>query len=61
MGITTSGDYGHHVGQSLCFAYVTPAYATADQQFSISLYGQRHTATVLHAPAHDPTNQRLRT
>ncbi len=61
MGITTSGDYGHHVGQSLCFAYVTPAYAPAGQQFSISLYGQRHTATVLDAPAHDPTNEKLRT
>jgi len=61
MGVTTSGTWGHTVGKSLCFAYVAPGYATAGSTFEIRLFNERHTATVLDAPAHDPTNERLRT
>ena len=60
MGITTSGAWGHTVGRSLCFAYVDPAFSTPGSTFEIGLLGERHKATVLDAPAHDPTNERLR-
>ena len=60
MGITTGGAWGHTVGKSLCFAYVDPDYASPGSTFEIGLFGERHTATVLDQPAHDPTNERLR-
>ena len=60
MGITTSGAWGHTVGRSLCFAYVDPAFSTPGSTFEIGLLGEHHKATVLDAPAHDPTNERLR-
>ena len=60
MGVTTSGTWGHTVDKSLCFAYVAPGYATPGSTFEIRLFNERHTATVLDAAAHDPTNQRLR-
>jgi hypothetical protein len=39
---------------------VAPGYATPGSTFEIRLFNERHTATVLDAAAHDPTNQRLR-
>ena len=60
MGITTSGAWGHTVGRSLCFAYVDPAFREPGSTFEIGLLGERHVATVLDSPAHDPTNKRLR-
>ena len=60
MGVTTSGTYGHSTGMSLCFAYVDPAFSSPGSQFAITLFGERHTATVLGNPAHDPINERLR-
>jgi dimethylglycine dehydrogenase len=60
MGITTSGAWGHTIGRSLCFAYVDPAFREPGSTFEIGLLGERHMATVLDSPAHDPTNKRLR-
>lgn len=60
MGITTGGAWGHTVGRSLCFAYVDPDHAGPGSTFEIGLFGERHKATVLDQPAHDPANERLR-
>ena len=60
MGITTGGAWGHTVGRSLAFAYVDPAFRAPGSTFEIALFGERHTATVLAAAAHDPSNERLR-
>ena len=60
MGVTTSGTYSHSTGKSLCFAYVDPSFATPGSHFAVTLFGERHIATVLDSPAHDPSNERLR-
>ncbi len=60
MGITTGGAWGHTVDRSLAFAYVEPAFEAPGSTFEVTLFGERHTATVLDGPAHDPTNERLR-
>ena len=60
MGITTGGAWGHTVGKSLAFAYVDPAFEAPGSTFEITLFGERHKATVLDEPAHDPANERVR-
>ena len=60
IGVTTSGAYGHTVGQSLVFAYVQPQYAEPGTQFEIRVLGQNCPATVLKEAAYDPQNLRLR-
>ena len=60
VGITTSGGYGHRVGQSLGFAYVPPALATPDSSLTVDILGERRTIRVLDEPAYDARNQRLR-
>jgi dimethylglycine dehydrogenase len=60
VGLTTSGGYGHFVGKSLGFGYVTPELAAAGTELDIALMDQRCRARVLPEPAYDPANERLR-
>ena len=60
VGITTSGGYGHYVRKSLGFGYVDLSHAQPGTTLAIDLLGERCRATVLDAPVHDPTNERLR-
>jgi dimethylglycine dehydrogenase len=60
VGLTTSGGYGHFVGKSLGFGYVTPELAAAGTELDIALMEQRCRARVLPEPAYDPANERLR-
>ena len=60
MGITTGGAWGHTVDRSLAFAYVDPAFEAPGSTFEVTLFSERHTATVLDGPAHDPANERIR-
>ena len=60
IGITTSGAYGHCVGQSLAFAYVNTGYDAAGMSFEIEILGKRRKATVLAEAAWDPQNERLK-
>ena len=60
IGLTTSGAYGHTVGKSLAFAYVTPAYAKPGSTFEIQLMGDKRSATVLDGPAYDPRSEKTR-
>ena len=60
IGVTTSGAYGHTVGQSLAFAYVQPQYTEPGTQFDIRILGKNCPATVLKDAVYDPGNLRLR-
>ena len=60
IGVTTSGGYGHAVGQSIAFAYVEPAFAAPGTSLEVPLLGQSCKATVLAEPLYDPGNERMR-
>jgi dimethylglycine dehydrogenase len=65
VGFTTSGAYGHHVGQSLALAYVdTPlvdaaTYGTAPT-LTVDIVGEPVNAQLLAAPPYDPHGTLLR-
>ena len=60
VGVVTSGGYGFRVKKSLAFAYVNSDLATEGQEFFISIQGQKRKAKVLHLPAYDPENKKLK-
>jgi dimethylglycine dehydrogenase len=60
IGVATSGAYGHRVNKSLAFACVPPEFARPGSTFDILIQGERRRATVLDAPAFDPTNSRMK-
>ncbi|MDE0450215.1 MAG: FAD-dependent oxidoreductase [Gammaproteobacteria bacterium] len=60
VGVTTSGGYGHAVGQSLGFGYVPPSLAAPGNGLTVDVLGQRRQVTVHQAPVYDPANRRLR-
>ncbi len=55
VGVCTSGGFGHAVGKSLAFAYVSP---DADKELDVVILGERRSFTLLRAPAWDPANAR---
>jgi dimethylglycine dehydrogenase len=55
VGVCTSGGFGHAVGKSLAFAYVSPE---ADKELEVVILGERRSFTLLGAPAWDPANAR---
>ena len=54
------GAYGHHVSQSLAFAYVEPVYAAPGRTLDVMILGEPRTARVLDRAMYDPDNQRPR-
>ncbi len=60
VGLTTSGAYGHAVGQSLAFAYVEADLAHVGNRLEVLMMGQRCAATILPGAAWDPDNLRLK-
>ena len=60
IGLTTSGTFGHSVGDSLFFAYVEPEFAEPGSMFEIQIMDKRRSANVLAEPAWDPRSERLR-
>jgi dimethylglycine dehydrogenase len=60
IGIGTSGAFGHAVGRSLGFVYVTPDFEAPGSTFELDMLGTRRTATVLAEPAYDPNNDVIR-
>ncbi len=60
VGVTTSGGFGHAVGQSLAFAYVEPDCAAPGTALEVEILGERRPGHVLASPAYDPGNGRLR-
>lgn len=59
VGLTTSGAYGHTVGQSLAFAYVAQDHSTPGSELEVEVLGRRCTAKVLDEAVYDPQNLRL--
>jgi dimethylglycine dehydrogenase len=60
VGVTTSGGYGHAVGQSLAFAYVEPAFAEPGTSLEVIILDQSQSVTVVAEPLYDAKNERLR-
>ncbi len=60
VGLTTSGAYGHTVGQSIAFAFVEPDRSEPGTELEVAILGRRCAARVLDEPLYDPLNQRLR-
>jgi dimethylglycine dehydrogenase len=60
VGISTSGAFGHAVGQSLAFAYIDPSLASEGQELDIALLGERRRARIIPQPIWDPGNSRPR-
>ena len=60
VGITTSGGYGHHLKQSLAFAYVEKAQAAPGTELTISILGNARKAVVEKEPLWDPQAKRMR-
>jgi dimethylglycine dehydrogenase len=69
VGYTTSGAYGHHVGQSLALAYVDRDVVAAagaapgtsvDAPLTVDVIGETRAAQILREAAWDPKGRRLR-
>ena len=60
IGVTTSGAYGHTVGQSIAFAYVEPAFAEPGTTLEVRILDQPRSVTVVAEPLYDAKNERLR-
>jgi dimethylglycine dehydrogenase len=60
VGLTTSGAFGHTVGQSLAFGYVEPKLARVGEKFKILILGEQRQARIIPEPAYDPLNARLK-
>ena len=60
VGHTTSGGYGHCVGQSLAMGYVDTRLCDASSRLEVAVVGQRRPARILTTPPYDPAGLRMR-
>lgn len=60
VGYTTSGGYGHTVGESLALGYVDSDVTGAGQSLEVHILGERVSATVLGGAPYDPKGERMR-
>ncbi len=64
VGITTSGNYGHHLGAAIGLGYVPCEGETAEQvlasSYEIEVAGRRVPAEASLRPFHDPKASRMR-
>ena len=60
VGYTTSGAFGHHVGQSLALAYVDRDVVREAPALTVDVVGESRAAHVLRQAAWDPKGQRIR-
>ena len=60
VGLVTTGGYGYHVGQGLCFAYLDPTYARPGTALEVRVVGDLKPARVLAEAIYDPGSDRLR-
>jgi len=60
VGITTGGAFGHRVGRSLAFAYISPSLVAQDVELQVlTAAGLRH-CHVEMAALYDPANEKLK-
>ena len=60
VGYTTSGAFGHHVGQSLALAYIDRDIVREAPALSVDVVGESRSAHVLRQAAWDPKGERIR-
>ncbi len=60
VGFTTSGGYGHTVGQSIALAYVEPPFATPEAELAVTILGDDCPVRMAPEPLYDPTGARMR-
>jgi dimethylglycine dehydrogenase len=60
VGMTSSGGYGHRVGQSLAMGYIRPDLAEPGTKLEVEILDERFTATVAPRPYYDPANERMK-
>ena len=60
IGHTTSGGYGHCVGQSLAMGYVDTQLCDASARLEVTVVGQRRPARILSESPYDPAGARMR-
>ena len=60
VGRTTSGGYGWRLGKSLALGMVFPDLSELGTTLTVTILGERHTATVIEESPFDPKNERLR-
>jgi dimethylglycine dehydrogenase len=60
VGFTTSGGYGHCVGQSIALAYLQPEFATEDAALAVTILGEDRPARFVPEPLYDPSGARMR-
>lgn len=60
VGLSTGGAFGHRVGYSLAFAYITPELVKQDVPLQVMTSAGMRNAHVELNPVYDPTNERLR-
>ena len=60
VGYTTSGAFGHWVGQSLALAYVDRSVVRENPPVTVDVVGESHPAQILAEPVWDPRGARMR-
>jgi dimethylglycine dehydrogenase len=60
VGYTTSGAFGHHVGQSLALAYIDRDIVREAPALSVDVVGEGREARILPQAAWDPKGERIR-
>jgi dimethylglycine dehydrogenase len=60
VGFTTSGGYGHTVGQSIALAYVEPSFASREAELAVVILGDDRPARMVPEPLYDPSGARMR-
>jgi len=61
VGITTSGGYGHHLGQSIALAYLPSGLVEDGAAFEVEILGEKYPARLSALPLWDPEGLRMRT
>ena len=59
VSLATSAGFGHTVGQTIVFGYLTTDLSSADD-FEIEVFGKRHPITRVDGPLFDPQNEKLK-
>ncbi len=59
VSLATSAGFGHTVGQTIVFGYLTTELSRAES-FEIEVFGQRHPITRVDGPLFDPQNEKLK-
>jgi dimethylglycine dehydrogenase len=60
VGMTSSGGYGHRIGESLAMGYVRPDLAEEGTGLEVDILDRRVPARVVSMPYYDPKNERMK-